>query len=209
MMSTTSEQFSASTVMKKLTRDDLYPLEKYAELRPRFREQVMAHKQQRQVAIGPNATLYFEDRLTMQYQVQEMLRIERIFEPAGINEELASYNPLIPDGHNWKATFMVEFPDVEERREALKRLKGIERHVWARVTGFDPVRPHADEDLEREDDEKTSAVHFLRFELTPEMVRAAKQGAAIAMGIDHPAYAHKMDPLPSAVRDSLAQDLSD
>ena len=194
--------------MKKLTRDDLYPLEKYAEVRPGFRAQVMAHKQNRQVAIGPNATLYFEDRMTMQYQVQEMLRIERIFETQGINDELAAYNPLIPDGSNWKATFMVEFPDVEERRVALKRLKGVENKVWARVAGFEPVRPIADEDLEREDEEKTSSVHFLRFELTPDMVRAVKQGAAISMGIDHPAYTHQVDPIPAATRDSLAQDLS-
>jgi len=200
--------FSENNAMKKLTRDDLYPLEKYAELRPRLRAEVMAHKQHRQVAIGPNATLYFEDRMTMQYQVQEMLRIERIFEAQGINDELAAYNPLIPDGSNWKATFMVEFPEVEERREALKRLKGVENRVWVRVAGFEPVRPHVDEDLEREDDEKTSAVHFMRFELTPEMAKAVKQGAAIGMGIDHPAYTHTVDPVPAATRDSLAQDLS-
>lgn len=200
---------SERTVMNKLTRTDLYPLEKYAEIRPQFRAQVMAHKKSRQVAIGPNATLYFEDRLTMQYQVQEMLRIERIFEARGINDELEAYNPLIPDGTNWKASFMVEFPDIEERREALKRLKGIENRVWVRVAGFEPVRPHVDEDLEREAEEKTSAVHFMRFELTPEMVKAVKQGAAIAMGIDHPAYTHAVDPIPPATRDSLARDLSD
>ncbi len=194
--------------MKKLTRDDLYPLEKYAELRPGFRAQVMAHKQNRQVSIGPNATLYFEDRMTMQYQVQEMLRIERIFETEGINDELAAYNPLIPDGHNWKATFMVEYPEVEQRREALKRLKGVENHVWVRVAGFEPVRPIADEDLEREDEEKTSSVHFLRFELTPGMVEAVRQGAAVAMGIDHPAYTHRVDPVTPATRASLARDLS-
>ena len=194
--------------MNKLTREDLYSLEKYAEVRPQFRAQIIAHKKNRQVTIGPNATLYFEDRLTMQYQVQEMLRIERIYEPEGIREELEAYNPLIPDGHNWKATFMVEFPDETERREALKRLKGIESRIWVRVAGFDPVRPIADEDLEREDETKTSSVHFLRFELTPEMVRAVKQGAAIAMGIDHPVYTHQVDPVPAAVRDSLAQDLS-
>lgn len=204
----TQTSVSERAPMKKLTRDDLYPLEKYAEVRPGFRAQVMAHKQNRRVTIGPNATLYFEDRMTMQYQVQEMLRIERIFEAGGINEELAAYNPLIPDGHNWKATFMVEFPEVEERRTALKRLKGVEKHVWARVAGFEPVRPHADEDMEREDEEKTSAVHFLRFELTPDMVQAVKQGAAVAMGIDHPAYTHQVDPVPATTRDSLAQDLS-
>ena len=207
-MNQVSGQSSESAIMKKLNREDLFSLEKYAEVRPQFRAQVMAHKQNRQVNIGPNATLYFEDRMTMQYQVQEMLRIERIFEAGGINEELEAYNPLIPDGSNWKATFMVEFPDVEERRVALQRLKGVENKVWARVAGFEPVRPIADEDLEREDEEKTSSVHFLRFELTPDMVRAVKQGAAISMGIDHPAYNHQVDPIPAATRDSLAQDLS-
>jgi hypothetical protein len=207
-MNQVSGQSSESTIMKKLNREDLFSLEKYAEVRPQFRAQVMAHKQNRQVSIGPNATLYFEDRMTMQYQVQEMLRIERIFEAGGINEELEAYNPLIPDGSNWKATFMVEFPDVEERRVALKRLKGVENKVWARVAGFELVRPHVDEDLEREDEEKTSAVHFMRFELTPDMVRAVKQGTAISMGIDHPAYTHQVDPIPAATRDSLAQDLS-
>ena len=207
-MNQISGQSSESAIMKKLNREDLFSLEKYAEVRPQFRAQVMAHKQNRQVSIGPNATLYFEDRMTMQYQVQEMLRIERIFETDGINDELAAYNPLIPDGSNWKATFMVEFPDVEERRVALQRLKGVENKVWARVAGFELVRPHVDEDLEREDEEKTSAVHFMRFELTSEMVKAVKQGAAIAMGIDHPAYTHQTDPIPPAARDSLAQDLS-
>ena len=192
---------------KKLTRADLYSLEKYAELRPQFRAQVIAHKKNRKVMIGPHATLYFEDRLTMQYQVQEMLRVERIFEADGINEELESYNPLIPDGSNWKATFMVEFPDENERREALKRLKGIENKIWVQVQGCKPVNSIADEDIAREDQEKTSAVHFLRFELTPEMVRMAKEGAAISMGIEHPAYSHKIDPVPQSVRNSLAADL--
>ncbi len=194
--------------MQKLTRDDLYSLEKYAEIRPKFRAEVMAHKKNRQVPLGPNATLYFEDRLTMQYQVQEMLRAERIFEASGINEELEAYNPLIPDGSNWKATFMLEFPDVEERRVALQRLRGIEHAVWVRVAGFEPVRPIADEDLEREDETKTSSVHFLRFELTPAMVKAVKQGAAIAIGVDHPHYRHSIEPVATAIRDSLANDLS-
>ncbi|MHB8622852.1 MAG: DUF3501 family protein [Sulfuricaulis sp.] len=194
--------------MNKLTRNDLYSLEKYADIRPQFRAQVMAHKKNRQVAIGPNATLYFEDRLTMQYQVQEMLRIERIFEAQGINDELATYNPLVPDGGNWKATFMVEFPDSEERREALKRLRGIESNIWVRVAGFESLRAYADEDLEREDQEKTSSVHFLRFELSPEMIKSVKRGANVGMGIDHPSYIHQVDPIPQAVRDSLAQDLS-
>ena len=192
----------------KLQPGDLFSLEQYAKQRPQFRPQVLAHKRRRTLQVGPNATFLFEDRLTVQYQVQEMLRIERIFEAAAIEEELAAYNPLIPDGSNWKATFMVEFPEEDERREALKRLKGVENRVWVRVAGFEPVRPVADEDLEREDEEKTSSVHFLRFELTPAMVRTVKQGAPIAMGIDHPAYTHQNDPIPLATRDSLARDLS-
>ncbi len=194
--------------MKKLTRADLYSLEQYAEVRPQFRARVMAHKRDRQVPIGPNATLYFEDRLTMQYQIQEMLRIERIFEAEGINDELAAYNPLVPDGTNWKATFMVEFPDIEERREALMQLRGIESKVWIQVEGFEPVRAIADEDLEREDETKTSSVHFLRFELTPAMIKAVGKGAAISAGIDHPHYHYRCGPLPATVRDSLAADLS-
>jgi hypothetical protein len=193
--------------MEKLKREDLYSLEQYAEKRNAFREQVIAHKKNRQVGVGPNATLAFEDRLTMQYQVQEMLRVERIFEPAGIAEELEAYNPLIPDGSNWKATFLIEFPDVEERRRALARLVGIEARTWVRVAGFEPVYAIADEDLERSTEDKTSSVHFLRFELTPEMVRAVKQGADIAVGIDHPQYRHSVDPIPRNVRDSLAADL--
>ncbi|WP_197703352.1 DUF3501 family protein [Sulfurifustis variabilis] len=194
--------------MQKLNPDDLYSLEQYARVRPDFRREVLDHKKNRQIAIGPNATLYFEDRLTMQYQVQEMLRIERIFEPEGIAEELEAYNPLIPDGSNWKATFMMEYPDIEERRAALARLKGVEDRVWMKVDGFERVYAIADEDLEREDENKTSSVHFLRFELAPEMVRAVKQGAAIAAGIDHEAYRQSVDPVPPAVRDSLAKDLS-
>ncbi len=193
--------------MQKLTRDDLYSLEKYAEIRASFRDRVMAHKKNRQVPVGPNATLYFEDRFTMHYQVQEMLRAERIFEAAGIDDELETYNPLIPDGNNWKATFMVEFPDTEERRVALARLRGVERKVWVQVAGFEPVWAIADEDLEREDETKTSSVHFLRFELSAPMSRAAKSGADIGVGIDHPAYRHRIEQLPRAVRDSLAADL--
>lgn len=194
--------------MTKLNRENLFTLEKYAEVRPEFRARVMAHKKNRQLQIGPNARLYFEDALTMQYQIQEMLRIERIFEAAGIQDELDAYNPLIPDGTNWKATFMMEYPDEDERREQLKKLRGIERHVWAQVADFARVTPIADEDLEREDDEKTSSVHFLRFELTPQMVEAVKNGAPIHMGIDHPAYTHAVEPVPQNVRDSLAGDLS-
>jgi len=195
--------------VRPLKREDLFSLEQYAAQRAQFRTQVMTHKRDRQVAIGPNATLSFEDRLTMQYQVQEMLRAERIFEPAGIEEELAAYNPLIPDGTNWKATLMLEFPDVEERREALAQLKGIESCVWVRIADSEPVYAIADEDLERTTEEKTSSVHFLRFELTPTMIRAAKQGAPIALGIDHDAYRHALDPVPPNVRNSLAADLQD
>jgi len=193
--------------MSHLTPDDLYSLEEYAKIRSDFRAKVMAHKKTRQVQIGPNATLYFEDQLTMQYQVQEMLRIERIFEPEGIADELAAYNPLIPDGSNWKATFMVEFPDVDERKVALARLIGIVDKVWVQVAGHDRVHPIADEDLEREDETKTSSVHFLRFELTPAMVAAAKSGAGIAMGSDHPDYVQDIE-VASGVRDSLVQDLA-
>ncbi|HHI77437.1 MAG TPA: DUF3501 family protein [Gammaproteobacteria bacterium] len=195
-------------MMQKLSRDDLYSLEKYAEVRPDFRARVMEHKRDRRVPIGPNATLYFEDALTMQYQIQEMLRIERIFEAEGIQEELDAYNPLIPDGSNWKATFMMEYADENERREQLKRLLGIEKHVWVQVGDLPRVTPIADEDLEREDEEKTSSVHFLRFELTPEMVEAVKNGADIAMGIDHPNYTHTVEKVPQNVRDSLAKDLA-
>jgi hypothetical protein len=193
--------------MQKLSRDDLFSLEKYAEVRPEFRARVMAHKKNRQLPIGPNATLYFEDALTMQYQIQEMLRIERIFEASGIQEELDAYNPLIPDGSNWKATFMMEYPDEQERREQLAKLIGIERHVWAQVADFARITPIADEDLDREDDEKTASVHFLRFELTAEMAEAVKNGAAISMGIDHPNYTYSVDPIPVNNRDSLAKDL--
>ena len=193
--------------MQKLTRDDLYSLEKYAAIRKDFRAEVMAHKKPRRIAIGAHANLYFEDRMTMQYQIQEMLRIERIFEAESIQEELDAYNPLIPDGSNWKATFMLEYPDEGERRAQLAKLIGIERHVWAQVADFARVTPVADEDLERETDEKTSSVHFLRFELTPEMAEAVKQGAPISIGIDHPAYTHAIEPLPRNIRDSLAEDL--
>jgi hypothetical protein len=193
--------------MNKLTRDDLFSLEKYAEVRPEFRARVMAHKKNRQVPIGPNATLYFEDMLTMRYQIQEMLRAERIFEAAGIQDELDAYNPLIPDGSNWKATFMMEFPDEQERRQQLQKLIGVERHVWAQVADFARITPVADEDLERETEEKTSSVHFLRFELPPEMAEAVKQGAPVSIGIDHPAYTHAVEPLAQNIRDSLAEDL--
>ncbi len=199
-----------NTIMSasKLTRDDLMSLEQYSEERKAFRSKVLDHKRNRRVDLGTNAALYFEDRLTMQYQVQEMLRIERIFEAAGINEELEAYNPLIPDGSNWKATFMVEFPEVEERRAMLKQLIGVEDKVYMQVDGHDRVYAIADEDLERSDGEKTSAVHFLRFELDAEMVAALKSGAALAAGIDHPNYMVEISPLADNIRGSLIGDLS-
>jgi hypothetical protein len=194
--------------MDKLTRNDLYSLEQYAELRPEFRARVIAHKKDRNVHIGPVATVYFEDRQTVQYQIQEMLRVERIFEAAGIEEELEAYNPLIPDGSNWKATFMIEEPDVDKRRQLLARLIGVEDRVWVSIDGQAPVYAIADEDLERDTEEKTSSVHFLRFELTPAMVEAAKAGAAISVGIDHENYSHTVSPLAAAIRESLLADLA-
>jgi hypothetical protein len=212
--------------MQPLNREALMSLEQYADRRPAYRAEVMAHKRDRQVAIGPNATVYFEDRLTVQYQVQEMLRIERVFEADGIEDELSAYNPLIPDGSNWKATFMIEFADVDERRVALMRMIGIETRVWVQVAGCERVYAIADEDLERATEDKTSSVHFLRFELTPAMVAAAKpqaghpwpaalasvpsakQGAAIGMGIEHEAYTHTVTAVPENVRRSLIADLS-
>jgi hypothetical protein len=192
--------------MNQLTRNDLYSLEKYSAIKTDYRAKVMEHKKHRRVPIGEHATLYFEDALTMQYQVQEMLRLERIFESEGIQEELDVYNPLIPNGSNWKATFMVEYDDVEERKKALAKLIGIEDTVWVRVGDFEKVFAISNEDLDRTAPDKTSAVHFMRFELTPEMIAAAKQGAAIKAGIDHPAYRQETE-LPQDKRDSLAGDL--
>jgi hypothetical protein len=197
-----------AAVRGKLRPDDLFSLEQYARSRAEFRPRVLAHKRARTLQCGPNATWSFEDRLTVQYQVQEMLRIERIFEPEGIAEELAAYNPLIPDGSNWKATLLIEYPDAEQRRVALAGLKGVEDRCWVQVAGHDRVYAIADEDLERENDEKTSSVHFLRFELTPPMAAAAKAGAAISIGMDHERYRHAVDPLPPASRDALARDLA-
>ncbi len=193
--------------MRKLTRDDLLSLEQYAEKRLEFRDMVMAHKRNRRLDLGTNTALYFEDRLTMQYQVQEMLRIERIFEAGAINEELLTYNPLIPDGSNWKATFMVEFPDAEERRVMLSRLLGIEDRVYVHVVDFDRVYAIADEDMERADDEKTSAVHFLRFELPAQQVAALKSGAAFVAGIDHENYQVEVCNVADNIRESLLNDL--
>jgi len=194
--------------MKKLTREDLFSLEEYSTLRDEFRARVMAHKKNRQLPIGPNATLYFEDMLTMHYQIQEMLRIERIFEAAGIQEELDTYNPLIPDGNNWKATFMIEFADENERKAALAKMIEIEHSIWMRVDDMAIIRPIADEDLERSTADKTSSVHFLRFELTPEMIVALKNtDATLSAGIDHDAYCHEVSPVPDKLRKSLIADL--
>ena len=195
-------------MMNKISREDLFSLEQYAEARPAFREKVLEHKKNRRLDLGTNAALYFEDRLTMQYQIQEMLRIEKIFEADGIQEELDAYNPLIPDGSNWKATFMVEFPDVAERQQMLQHLVGIENSVWMQVGDLEKIRPIADEDLERSDDVKTSAVHFMRFELSAAQAAALKAGAALTAGIDHPNYHAEVNPVPENIRSSLLEDLN-
>ena len=192
--------------MSKLKREDLMSLEEYAKNRKDFRARVLQHKKHRQVHLGENATLYFEDRLTMQYQIQEMLRVERIFEEAGIMEELEAYNPLIPDGTNLKATFMIEFPEVDERKGALAKLINVEDRVWVQVDGFEKSYAIADEDLERETEEKTSSVHFMRFEFTPEMIAAAKQGADLNIGVDHENYTEALMPVDKACRDALVAD---
>jgi hypothetical protein len=194
--------------MQKLTAANLLSLEDYAKQRADFRSKVIAHKKNRKVHLGDHATLYFEDSLTMQYQVQEMLRIERIFEEEGINDEVSAYNPLIPDGSNLKATFMVEYEDVEERKAALAKLIGIENKVWIQIAGFDKVYPVANEDLDRTTEVKTSSVHFLRFEFTPEMIVAAKQGADMAMGIEHDNYQVELNPVAENIRDSLVADFA-
>jgi len=199
---------AAATTGNKLRPEDLFSLEQYAKQRPEFRPKVIAHKRNRTLQCGPNATWCFEDRLTVQYQVQEMLRIERIFEAEGIADELGAYNPLIPDGSNWKVTLLIEFPDADERRAALAQMKGIEDRCWVQVAGHARVFAIADEDLERENEEKTSSVHFLRFELSPAMVAAAKGGAAVSIGMEHDAYRHAVEPLPQAARDALVCDLA-
>jgi len=198
--------------MSHLSPEDLYSLEEYAKIRTDYRATIMAHKKNRALAIGPNATIYFEDQQTMQYQIQEMLRIEKIFEQDGIHDELAAYNPLIPDGDNWKATFMIEYDDVDERARMLAKLIGIERATWMQVEGFDKITPFANEDLGegdmgRETEDKTSSVHFLRFQLDEKMVDAVKNGAKISAGIDHEHYRHIVDPIAENIRSSLADDL--
>ncbi|MCK4863793.1 MAG: DUF3501 family protein [Gammaproteobacteria bacterium] len=193
--------------MTKLKREDLMSLEEYAEKRADFRAKVLDHKKSRNVALGENATLYFEDALTMQYQIQEMLRIEKIFEADAINEELDTYNPLVPDGSNWKATFMIEYGDAEERAKVLSRLGGVEDKVWVQVNGFDKVFAIADEDMDRNRDEKTSAVHFMRFELTTDMSKAVKENKDISMGIDYDGFEQLVNPIAEASRAALMNDI--
>ena len=194
--------------MSHLSRKDLMTLEAYSEARPEYRQQVMAHKKNRRILIGDAITFHFEDLLTIQYQIQEMLRVEKIFDSAGIEEELESYNPMLPNGSNWKATMMIEYPDPEERAIHLSKMIGIERMTWVQVGDLAQVTAIADEDLSRDNEVKTSSVHFMRFELTDEMRLAAKAGAEIHMGIDHPYYLHRLT-LNDAQRDSLVADLKD
>lgn len=189
-----------------LSRNDLWSLETYAEKRAEFRNQVMRHKKNRRVALGPNATLYFEDRLTIQYQIQEMLRIEKVFEAEGIDEELEAYNPLIPDGSNWKATFMIEYSDPEIRSAQLEKMIGIEDLVWVRIEGFDKVWSISNEDLERSNDTKTSSVHFMRFELSEDMVQSMKQSKALSIGVEHSVYNYSVD-IEGETNGSLINDL--
>jgi hypothetical protein len=190
-----------------IERSSLLSLEAYARERPSFRAKVLEHKKHRTVALGEHVTLLFEDELTIRYQVQEMLRIERIFEEEGIRHELDAYNPLVPDGSNWKATMLIEYPDADERRKMLAQLKGVERRVWVQIGGGERVYAIADEDLERENEEKTSSVHFLRFELGAAAARL-RQGATLAIGVDHSAYRAVLDPVPDDIRAALAQDLA-
>jgi len=194
--------------MPRIARDSLLTLEAYAKSRKDFRTKVLAHKKLRTVHVGEHLTLLFEDELTIRYQVQEMLRVEKTFEEGGIQDELDAYNPLIPDGSNWKATMLIEYEDVEARRAALAALKGIEDRVWVQAQGCERVYAIADEDLERENETKTSSVHFLRFELSQDTVRALKRGAALAIGADHPAYSAVVSPVADATRQALVADLA-
>jgi Protein of unknown function (DUF3501) len=194
--------------MGPITRDSLLSLEAYARARGEFRERVLSHKKARTVHLGEHVTLLFEDELTVRYQIQEMLRIERVFEEAGILDELEAYNPLVPDGTNWKATMLIEYEDPDERTVALGRLVGIERRVWVEIAGQPRVHAIADEDLPRETETKTAAVHFLRFELNPEALSALRHGAGLAMGVDHPQYEVVLPAVAAATRTSLAADLA-
>lgn len=194
--------------MPQITPDTLMPLEAYAKARPEFRAKVIAHKKDRTLQLGEHVTLIFEDELTIRYQVQEMLRVERIFEEEGILDELGAYNPLVPDGSNWKATMLIEYPDENERRTMLAQLIGIEDKVWVQVAGCDRAYAIADEDLERENEQKTSSVHFLRLELSAAMVAALRGGAALSIGVDHPNYSAAASRIPDAMRASLMADLA-
>jgi hypothetical protein len=194
--------------MSGISRDSLLTLEAYAKARENFRARVIAHKKNRKVHLGENITLIFEDELTIRYQIQEMLRAEKIFDEVGIQEELEAYGPLVPDGANWKATMMIEFPDPAERAARLRELIGIQDRVWVKVEGYDPVYAIADEDLERETGEKTSSVHFLRFELNSGMIEALRHDLPLSMGIGHPAYNVPPEPVTGAVKASLISDLA-
>ena len=193
--------------MTRIDSASLMTLEAYAKARPKFRAEVLAHKKNRTIALGANVTLIFEDELTIRYQIQEMLRIEKTFEEAGIQDELEAYNPLLPDGTNWKATMLIEFPEAEERKRQLALMRGIEHHVWVQTDGGARVTAIADEDMERSNDEKTSAVHFLRFELPPEMRAVLKSGAKLAIGIEHPAYQAQTS-VNEATRVALVKDFA-
>ena len=193
--------------MTKLSRKDLYSLEEYSEIRDDFRARVMEHKKNRRLELGEHLVLFFEDRLVMHYQVQEMLKAEKIFDADGIQEELDAYNPLIPDGTNWKATMMIQYADITERQKMLARLVGIEHKIWLRVGDHDKIYPIADEDLERATEDKTSAVHFLRFELTPSMIADVHKGAVLSAGVEHEHYSVTVDSVPQNVAESLATDL--
>jgi hypothetical protein len=194
-------------IMSKLSRKDLYSLEEYSEIRDEFRARVMQHKKNRRLDLGDNLVLFFEDRLVMHYQVQEMLKAEKIFDAEGIQEELDAYNPLIPDGTNWKATMMIQYSDVAERQQMLHRLVGIENTIWLRIGNMNKVYPIADEDLERTTEDKTSAVHFLRFELTPSMIAEVHRGATISAGVEHENYSITIDAIADNIARSLADDL--
>ncbi len=197
-----------TSLNRKIERDSLLSLEAYAKARPESRAKAMAHKRLRSVHLGEHVTLLFEDEQTIRYQIQEILRIEKQFEEAGIQDELEAYNPLIPDGRNFKATMMIEYEDEAQRREKLKILKGIEDRTWVQVEAMGRVYAIADEDLKRENETKTSAVHFLRFQLTNEMAAALKYGVSLSMGVDHAHYQAELSPLPMAARNALVNDLA-
>ena len=194
--------------MAQISRDSLWTLEHYARIRNQFRQEVIAHKKLRQVALGDHITLFFEDEKTIRYQIQEMLRIEKTFEESGIQDELDAYNPLIPDGRNFKCTMMIEYPDPAQRKVELAKLKGVEDRVWVQVEGREKVYAIADEDLDRENDEKTSSVHFMRFELDDDMAATLKYGVSLAIGVDHPHYHAKVEPVSAETRASLVKDLA-